>query len=106
MLIFPVPINIFWIRQPIPNLMKLFGYDYFSQIDQLLVDLSTWFIEPKRNESPTEYNIDVVTLASRKLNSSAATTGQGSSSKQYLEPVHKQKNMAAVSKILLVDSPA
>jgi hypothetical protein len=44
------------------------------------VDTSTWFLEPKPNESPTEYNVDMLTLASRK--------------------------QVAVSEIQLVDSPA
>ncbi len=44
------------------------------------MDTSIWFLEPKPNESPTEYNVDMLTLASRK--------------------------QVAVSEIQLVDSPA
>lgn len=66
------------------------------------------FVEPKPNESPTEYNVDVVTLASRQLQSpAAATTSQESSSKDYAEPTRKQKKtIAAVSEIQILDSPA
>jgi hypothetical protein len=60
--------------------------------------MPVWFLEPKQNESPTEYNVYMLTLASRQLQSPAATAGQGSSSKSlsisgtkgYTEPVQKQ----------------
>jgi hypothetical protein len=64
-----------------------------------------WFLETKQYESPTEYNVYMVTLASRQLQSSGRTS-QGSSKKQSAEPIQKQKKTkTAVSEIQLVDSP-
>ncbi len=79
------------------------------------MDKSIWFLEPKSNEPPTAYNVDMLTQASSQLQSLAATTGQGSSSKGFsisgtkgfAEPVQKQKKTnLAVSETLTVDSPA
>ncbi len=36
--------------------------------------MSTWYLESKSNESHSEYNVDILTLASRQLQSPVATT--------------------------------
>jgi hypothetical protein len=78
-----------------------------SRICQLVLDTNTWYLDDKQYESPTEYNVDMVTLASRQLQSSGGRISQGSSKKQSAEPVQKQKKTnVAVSKIQVADSPA
>jgi hypothetical protein len=74
---------------------------------QLVLDTITWFLDDKQYESPTEYNVDMVTLASRQLQSSGGRISQGSSKKQPADPVQKQKKTkVAVSEIQVADSPA
>ena len=74
---------------------------------QLVLDTITWFLDDKQYESPTEYNVDMVTLASRQLQSSGGRISQGSSKKQSAEPVQKQKKTkVALSEIQVADSPA
>jgi hypothetical protein len=56
---------------------------------QLVLDTITWFLDDKQYESPTEYNVDMVTLASMQLQSSDGKISQGSSKKESAEPVQK-----------------
>jgi hypothetical protein len=76
--------------------------------------MTAWYLESKRTESPTEYNVNVLTLASRQIQSPVTTTvpegaTKGSTTKvlstESVRKLKKAKSLAAETPQRL-DSPA